>query len=487
MDLGQIFTNNHVAKYMASLFNLDNEDSILDPCFGDGVFLKACLSQGYNNISGYELDENLFNEVRAIYPALDLYNVDFLNINREKKYDGIIMNPPYIRQEKIDDLKHYGITKEILRKNSIFDKLPKTANLYMYFIFKAIDLLKTKGQLVVIFPSSWLKTRSGKSFEKTLYSQCTLKQQIHISGEVFEKEALVDVVILDLIKGKVAIKPEIKNLEFTNKQLVDKGIFNVEDDLGFSESFSKYARIRRGLTTGFNAMFINPVVKESLSKEMLVPIISSPKAIKGFNTEDAEVDMLFSLSRDDELNDEISAYLTNWKKSILQKASPITLYKKIQQGVPWYLIKTIDSKGILFSYFVRNDMKFIDNDSGTLVRDNFYIIYPKINRMLLFALLNNYYTYYQLEKSGKKYGAGLLKLQRYDIEDLMFPDISQISSHDQVKICKLAEELSSEGDASLVRKITEIISSYSNVSYEEVTNWYSEIKKHRLEGYTNGN
>jgi len=357
----------------------------------------------------------------------------------------------------------------------------------MYFIFKAIDLLKTKGQLVVIFPSSWLKTRSGKSFEKTLYSQCTLKQQIHISGEVFEKEALVDVVILDLIKGKVAIKPEIKNLEFTNKQLVDKGIFNVEDDLGFSESFSKYARIRRGLTTGFNAMFINPVVKESLSKEMLVPIISSPKAIKGFNTEDAEVDMLFSLSRDDELNDEISAYLTNWKKSILQKASPITLYKKIQQGVPWYLIKTIDSKGILFSYFVRNDMKFIDNDSGTLVRDNFYIIYPKINRMLLFALLNNYYTYYQLEKSGKKYGAGLLKLQRYDIEDLMFPDISQISSHDQVKICKLAEELSSEGDASLVRKITEIISSYSNVSYEEVTNWYSEIKKHRLEGYTNGN
>lgn len=29
---------------------------------------------------------------------------------------------------------------------------------------------------------------------------------------------------------------------------------------------------------------------------------------------------------------------------------------------------------------------------------------------LLFALLNNYYTYYQLELSGKRYGAGLLKL-----------------------------------------------------------------------------
>lgn len=163
------------------------------------------------------------------------------------------------------------------------------------------------------------------------------------------------------------------------------------------------------------------------------------------------------------------------------------MYKKIQQGVPWYTIKTIDSKGILFSYFVRNDMKFIDNDIGTLVRDNFYIIYPKIDKMLLFALLNNYYTYYQLEKSGKRYGAGLLKLQRYDIEDLMFPDISLIPIQDKENICELAQKLSSEGDVTLVRKITEIISSCSDVSFEEITNRYIEIKKHRLEDYTNGN
>lgn len=167
MDLGQVFTNNIVAKYMASLFNLDKNDSILDPCFGDGAFLKACMYQGYNNISGYELDENLFNEVRTIYPALNLFNEDFLSINSDMKFDGVIMNPPYIRQEKIDDLKQYGITKERLRENRIYETLPKTANLYMYFILKSIELLKNNGQLVVIFPSSWLKTRSGKGFEKT--------------------------------------------------------------------------------------------------------------------------------------------------------------------------------------------------------------------------------------------------------------------------------------------------------------------------------
>ncbi len=55
----------------------------------------------------------------------------------------------------------------------------------MYFIFKAIDLSKTKGQLVVIFPSSWLKARSGKSFEKALYSQCSLKQRF-----IFQEKSL---------------------------------------------------------------------------------------------------------------------------------------------------------------------------------------------------------------------------------------------------------------------------------------------------------
>ena len=91
MDLGQVFTNSIVAKYMASLFNLDKNDSILDPCFGDGAFLKACMYQGYNNISGYELDEKLFNEVRTIYPTLNLFNKDFLSI-KERAIAGFPNN-----------------------------------------------------------------------------------------------------------------------------------------------------------------------------------------------------------------------------------------------------------------------------------------------------------------------------------------------------------------------------------------------------------
>ena len=66
MDLGQVFTSSVVAKYMVSLLNISFSSSILDPCFGDGVFIDACLEAGFTNITGYEIDENLYNAVKKM-------------------------------------------------------------------------------------------------------------------------------------------------------------------------------------------------------------------------------------------------------------------------------------------------------------------------------------------------------------------------------------------------------------------------------------
>ena len=126
-------------------------------------------------------------------------------------------------------------------------------------------------------------------------------------------------------------------------------------------------------------------------------------------------------------------------------------------------------------------MKFVYNDSANVIRDNFYILYPKINVWVCFALLNNLYTYYQLECAGKKYGAGLLKIQRYDIEELTFPDTSKFSNADLSRMSMLAEKLAKSGNRGLVDDITTIISKYTNISYESISNGYKEIVKSRLE------
>lgn len=487
MDLGQIFTSEYVADYMTSLFDVDKKATILEPCFGEGAFIKSCLSKGYRNICGYELDEKLYKSVKKKYPHIALHNQDFLSLNAEQQYDIIIMNPPYIRHEKINELHNYGITKELLAKNDIFHKLPKSANLYMYFIFKAISLLKNSGELIVIFPCSWLKSRSGRTFEKALYSKCSLKKQIHISGEVFEQKALVEVVILALVKGNISNEAEIKELEIINGQISDTSLDISEKKIGFGIKFEKYATVRRGLTTGFNSMFVNPKLKSDLSCELLTPIISSPKSVNGYSTKNSKTDTLLTISSNVILKGELQEYIKVFEEHILNSKAPKTLYEKIKKNVPWYNIKPFDSKGIVFSYFVRNDMKFINNKQGTLVRDNFYVIYPQIDNMLLFALLNNYYTYFQLEKCGKKYGAGLLKIQKYDIEGLTFPNIDHISKEDIKRLIDLAILLHDKSNPIYIDEITRIIALYSDTAYEEITVQYQRIKKYRLEGCANVN
>ena len=245
MDLGQVFTRKIIADYMVSLFSIDKSARILEPCFGLGVFLEACQKYGYTSLDGCEIDERLFSIVKEKFPQYRLFCKNFLAFEPSVVYDGIIMNPPYVRQEKIDDLKELGITKEQLRSNDIYAGLPSTANLYMYFLIKAINLLSDNGQLIVIFPSSWMKARSGYGFKKMLLSKVAIANEIHISGGVFEKNALVDVIILKLIKTtqRNVIK-KADNMELIKGKLVEKSQENEKVRLELDVPFANYSSVR---------------------------------------------------------------------------------------------------------------------------------------------------------------------------------------------------------------------------------------------------
>ncbi|MCM1253835.1 MAG: N-6 DNA methylase [Clostridium sp.] len=485
MDLGQVFTKNNIADYMASLFTVGKEARILDPCFGGGVFLASLKKRGYRNVTGYEIDETLFSMTKTHFPDYCLYRADFLKADESVKYDGIIMNPPYVRQEKIDDLERYGITKQKLRKNALFQGLPSTANLYMYFIMKTIKLLADNGELIVIFPESWLKARSGEKFKSELQKQCRVQEEIYVSGNVFEEKALVEVLILKLKKNRQKTDKITKKLvagenglqELSLQETPLQGMASIE--LGFQTSFREIARVHRGLSTGWNSFFINPDVEDNTHKQA---ILSTPKAVPGYRTKDAAYDTLFVVEEDKKLSGGWLAYIEAAQKEMAEKKSPKTLYEKYSNGAAWYKLHPVDSRGILFSYFVRNDMKFIMNDTQCPARDNFYIIQPKNENdiILLFALLNNIYTYIQLELAGKKYGAGLLKLQRYDMENIRFPTLAAIADADKKKLADYAEKLMETGDRRCIADITKVLEKYAAVKAENITREYDTVKTARL-------
>ena len=76
------------------------------------------------------------------------------------------------------------------------------------------------------------------------------------------------------------------------------------------------------------------------------------------------------------------------------------------------------------------------------------------------ALLNNHYVWYQLELCGKTYGNNVLKVQKYDVDNLMVISPELISADDKAVLCSLADALAATADTSLVGRITGVLAKY---------------------------
>ena len=150
----------------------------------------------------------------------------------------------------------------------------------------------------------------------------------------------------------------------------------------------------------------------------------------------------------------------------------------IDEGQPWYYITVPEAAQIVFSYIIRNNLKFVLNEEKCNVRDNFYMITSRYDSLFLMALLNNYYVYKQLESIGKSYGKGLLKLQKYDIDEIKIPHPDTIQEEDKAKLIKLTEELVKSSDESHIDAITNLLAPY--YGYNSVKKQYIELKSKRL-------
>lgn len=95
--------SDHILNYMTSMLNFKPQDSIFEPCGGDGVFVDKILEKiPAANICIYELNPTAVNVLRNKYKHssnIRIKETDTLLdddiILMSHKYDKIIGNPPY--------------------------------------------------------------------------------------------------------------------------------------------------------------------------------------------------------------------------------------------------------------------------------------------------------------------------------------------------------------------------------------------------------
>lgn len=462
---------------MVGQFSLRDKARVLDPCFGRGVFIQSLLEKTNYIVEGVEIDEKSFSLFENPLPErCSIKNCDFFDI--EERYDGIIMNPPYVRQEELNALRPLGVSKQKLQSSCGLMTISSKANLYMYFILRSIILLRDGGELIAIFPNSWTNTPIGKQFNEQICHHGYITEFINVEGEAFEGSPMVDVCILKFVKGGIG-------------QTIHKQMSIISDALSIKTLEKKekcqtsdliklctIAKVRRGITTGFNKLFINPSI---FSQNHIVDIISSPKDIYGYTTNNCKINTLLAIKSCDILNEEEKTYLENCANTIIKEGKPQTLKSMIEKGQSWYYISIPKTAQIIFSYIVRNNLKFVLNEGNYNVRDNFYMISSMYNPFLLLSLLNNYHVFKQLEQCGKSYGKGVLKLQTYDITDIKIPNPSALKQEDKEKLINLSQDLVRTSDENKIETISAILNPYYGDTDDKEL--FLELKSKRLAKY----
>ncbi len=108
-------------------------------------------------------------------------------------FDCIIGNPPYIRQEKIKDLKP-------LLQKQYHDFYNSSSDIYTYFFALAFNLLKEKGFSAFITSNKYTRAQYGAKLREFLLKNTTIISYMELNAlKVFES-ATVDTSIINFIK-----------------------------------------------------------------------------------------------------------------------------------------------------------------------------------------------------------------------------------------------------------------------------------------------
>lgn len=229
-DLGQFFTSEEIAKYMALLVDpkkFKEEIFILEPGAGSGILIcktvERILEISSNvkkvTIQLFEIDITIIEKLEAVLHFLKSYtfkrnvsldfsisNENFIShyknlLDKQRKtflFDLIVCNPPYykVKSSSLD-----GRLNDSKKKNWI-------PNIYAVFMLIATKVVKRNGQIVFVNPSSFI---SGTTFKK--FREAFILNSQFANIHIFEER-------VNLFKGQNVLQ-EVVISKFQPKQTTD--------------------------------------------------------------------------------------------------------------------------------------------------------------------------------------------------------------------------------------------------------------------------
>lgn len=471
---GVVNTKSSVVSKMLDLVNYKpnvnlSKIKILEPSAGTGAFaheiltrlhtsskiFKFSFAEALSNIYLCELNKEIATELKnsiidylsdlkIVEVKINYFICDFLQLELQSKFDIIIGNPPYVRNENIP---------EVLRSKyqALFSTFSHRSDLYIPFYEKSLGLLKRNGILSFVCSNRWLKNQYGIKLRQLITRHFRIESIIDLEkADIFE-ESVLGYPAVTIISNKVGRSSspysEVFDLdsflefEQTNENSIS---LNLSTSNWFSYSFTgdyyekylskiedQYFKIGIGVATGRDSIFIGKSFADQIEEELLIPLLTS-KDVKGDEIEwkgNYLINPFDRLGNLIELEDFPLAYIYFEKnKEELSKRhvakKDLTKFYKTIDKVHYHLIKK--PKVILPDI---SGNRFINVDKGNYYpHHNLYFItggtYDQL--CLLASILMSDFTYQQLLHIGNKMKGGYPRWQSQNLRKLRIPLISAI-------------------------------------------------------------
>lgn len=223
---GQYFTPKVVAEFMIEMASISKDSKILEPSCGQGVFLELLQQKGFNNLTAFEIDQELANEFNCVkYES-------FISAKIDEKFDLIIGNPPYIRWKNLE-----SELKQELSNNPIWNKYFNSLCDYLYiFILKSIELLNDNGELIFICPEYWMNTTHSISLRNYMVQNGYFEEIYHFNETPIFDKVTVSIIIFKFVKSKEK-KDKINVSKFyANQKLTAETLNNLKNKIHFKDA-----------------------------------------------------------------------------------------------------------------------------------------------------------------------------------------------------------------------------------------------------------
>lgn len=456
---GIYYTPPHLAEFLAQPLVDRTDISVFDPAYGEGSLLlaaeKAMRHGGRSSACGrnlYGCDRAPVNGLLKHLPSSNLVEMDFVEYSPERKFDAILMNPPYVRHHLIDDAKR-DVWQILVTKQC---KLKLSSDLWAYFLIKATQHLKDGGCLGAILPWSLLQAEYARDVRTWLAEHFEKIRFLALNAEYFN-EAQERVVLVWLENyGKpvrsirCAFAQHITdNFRYSaiNKAQWAEPTVQISDTIDIQATLNEYiekynfrrfgeiASVKIGVVTGADNFFILPydvAMEYGFANKDLLPIFTSSKQLSGFH-----LNGHWPPKRLLKLNMSNSVKYKDYILAGVKEQYHLRAHSVGRE--PWFVVEVGQTPDAFFPYRATSFPYLILNDKRLQCTNSIHRIYfnglsKNAIKWIQVSLLS-VPGQLSLEAYSKVYGSGVLKTEPSSLKKALiyYSDSAEVDSvYDQV-------------------------------------------------------